>query len=51
MKSNPDFKDYNKWHYVNLPLDKEYPDVEHTLDNIVMFIERATFILKSLYCR
>ena len=47
MKSNPDFKDYNKWHYVNLPLNKEYPDVEHTPDNIVVLIERAIFILKS----
>jgi hypothetical protein len=38
MRSNPDFKDYDKWHYVNLPLDKEYPDIEHTQDNIVIVL-------------
>ena len=47
MRSNPDFRPYDKWHYVNLPLDKEYTDIEHTQDNIVRIIERATAILKS----
>ena len=47
MRSNPDFKSYDKWHYVNLPLDKEYPEIGHDGDNIVRIIERATAILKS----
>ena len=47
MRSNPDFKPYDKWHYVNLPLDKEYPELQHDGDNIVRIIERATAILKS----
>jgi len=47
MRSNEDFRPYDKWHYVNLPLDKEYTDIEHTQDNIVKIIERATAILKS----
>ena len=47
MRSNPDFKSYDKWHYVNLPLDKEYPEIQHDGDNIVRIIERAKAILKS----
>ena len=29
MRSNPDFDIYSNWHYVNLPLDKNYGEVEH----------------------
>ena len=47
MRSNTDFRPYDKWHYVNLPLDKEYPEIGHDGDNIVRIIERATAILKS----
>ena len=47
MRSNSDFRPYDKWHYVNLPLDKEYPEIGHDGDNIVRIIERATAILKS----
>ena len=28
MKSNPEFKKYNSWHYVNIPLDKEYHEIK-----------------------
>ena len=47
MRSNPEWRPFDKWHYVNLPLDKEYPDVEHTQDNIVIIIDRAIAVLKS----
>lgn len=47
MRSNPDWRPYDKWHYVNLPLDKEYTDIEHTQSNIVVIINRAVAVLKS----
>tara|TARA_R110000772_G_scaffold20466_1_gene56660 strand:- start:18436 stop:19191 length:756 start_codon:yes stop_codon:yes gene_type:complete len=47
MRSNPDFDKYGKWHYVNLPLDKEYSEIEHTQDNIVIIINQAIDSLKS----
>ena len=47
MRSNPDFDKFGKWHYVNLPLDREYTDIEHTQDNIVTVIERCVAVLKS----
>lgn len=51
MRSNPDFDKYGKWHYVNLPLDKEYTDIEHTQDNVVTIIERCVTILKTPYIK
>lgn len=47
MRSNPNWRPYDKWHYVNLPLDKEYSDLEHSGDNIVKVIKRSIAILKS----
>ena len=47
MRSNPDFRPYDKWHYVNLPLDKQYQEVEPTQENVVMIIERAIEKLQS----
>jgi hypothetical protein len=47
MRSNPDWRPYDKWHYVNLPLNKEYPDMPVQPENIVMMIERSIAILKS----
>ena len=47
MRSNPDWRPYDKWHYVNLPLDKEYNEIEHTQANIVVIINRAVEVLKS----
>ena len=47
MRSNPDWRSYDKWHYVNLPLDVEYPDADTPEENVVTIIERATAILKS----
>ena len=47
MRSNPNFDKYAKWHYVNLPLDKEYGEIEHTQDNVVIIINQAIDSLKS----
>ena len=47
MRSNPNFNKYAKWHYVNLPIDKEYFEVEHTQDNIVIIINQAIDTLKN----
>ena len=47
MRSNPNFDKYAKWHYVNLPLDKEYGEIEHTQDNVVIIINQAIDTLKN----
>ena len=47
MRSNPEFDKFGKWHYVNLPLDKEYTEIEHTQENVVTIINKAISILKS----
>lgn len=47
MRSNPEFDKYSTWHYVNLPLDKEYGDVEHLGPNVVKMINTAIPILES----
>ena len=47
MRSNPNWRPYDKWHYVNLPLDVEYPDADVPEENVVTIIERAVAILKS----
>ena len=47
MRSNPNWRPYDKWHYVNLPLDVEYPDSDVPEENVVTIIERCVAILKS----
>src|SRR6056300_969062 len=47
MRSNTDFDKFSHWHYVNLPLDKEYTEMEHTKANVVNIIERCILVLKS----
>lgn len=47
MRSNPSWRPYDKWHYVNLPLNKEYTDIEHTRENVVIVINKSIEILKS----
>ncbi len=47
MRSNPEFDAFAKWHYVNLPLDVEYPDADVADENVVTIIERAITVLKS----
>ncbi len=47
MRSNPNWRPYDKWHYVNLPLYLEYPDADVPEENVVTIIERCVAILKS----
>jgi len=47
MRSNPNWRPYDKWHYVNLPLDVEYPDADVPEENIVTIIKRCVAILES----
>lgn len=47
MRSNPNWRPYDKWHYVNLPLDVEYSDADVPEENVVTIIERCISILKS----
>lgn len=47
MRSNPEFDKFSTWHYVNLPIDKNYEEVEHTQENVVKMINTAIPILQS----
>jgi len=47
IRSNPEFDKYSTWHYVNLPLDKDYDDVSHIGPNVVKMINTAIPILES----
>lgn len=48
MRSNPDFSKYGPWHYVNLPLDKEYHEVEHShKGDVIVTINKAIEVLKD----
>jgi hypothetical protein len=47
MRSNPNWRPYDKWHYVNLPLDIEYPDANVPEENVVTIINKCITILKS----
>jgi len=47
MRSNPNFDKYSHWHYVNLPLNVEYPDADVAEENVVSIIKRCVAILKS----
>jgi len=47
MRSNPEFDNFSKWHYINLPIDKEYDEIEVKQENVIMIIDRAVAILKS----
>ena len=39
IRSNPDYNQYSIWHYVNMPLDKKYEEVEHSQENVVKAIQ------------
>ena len=45
IRSNPAMDGFKIWHYVNLPLDKKYQEVEHTQDNVVTAIEKRNTTL------
>lgn len=47
IRSNSAYDGFKKWHYVNMPLDKKYEEVEHTQDNIVIAIERCVDAIKG----
>jgi len=48
IKSDPDFKKYNSWHYVNIPLDKNYVDIEKNPNgDIIMAINKCIEGLKN----
>ena len=47
IRSNPAMDGFKIWHYVNLPLDKKYQEVEHTQDNVVIAIERCIDAIKG----
>ena len=47
MRSNSEFDNFSKWHYINLPIDKEYDEIEVKQENVIMIIDRAVAILKS----
>lgn len=48
MRSNPDFRPYDAWHYVNLPLDKEYNEIKHNpKGDVIQTINKCIEILKD----
>ncbi len=47
IRSNPAMDGFKIWHYVNLPLDKKYEEVEHTQDNVVIAIGKCIDALKG----
>ena len=48
MRSNPEFSKYNSWHYVNMPLDKEYSDIQkNPKGDIVTTLKECIRVLKD----
>lgn len=47
IKSDSSYDEFKKWHYVNLPLDKKYCEVEHQSENIVTAIKKCIAVLKD----
>lgn len=48
IKSDPLYKQYNPWHYVNMPLDKEYSDIQkNQRGDIVSTLKESIKILKN----
>ena len=47
IRSNPDYNQYTIWHYVNMPLDKKYEEVEHSSENVVTAIQKCIAALKN----
>ena len=47
VRSNPDYHKYDKWHYVNYPLNKKYEEVEHIEENVVKAINYCIEGLKN----
>jgi hypothetical protein len=48
IKSDPLYKQYSPWHYVNMPLDKEYSDIQkNPKGDIVITLKESIRVLKS----
>lgn len=47
MRSNPKFDKYSSWHYINLPIDKEYDEIPSTANNVITQISKAIEVLNS----
>jgi len=48
IKSNPLYKQYGQWHYINLPLDKEWFEIERLQGgDIMMAIDKCIDVLKD----
>ena len=48
MRSNPEFSKYNSWHYVNMPLDKEYHEInKNPKGDVVQAINKCIEVLKE----
>tara|TARA_R100000734_G_C3299259_1_gene90099 strand:- start:239 stop:1048 length:810 start_codon:yes stop_codon:yes gene_type:complete len=47
IRSDSSYDSYKVWHYVNMPLDKKYEEVEHTQDNVVIGIQKCIAVLKD----
>ena len=48
MKSNPLYKQYGQWHYINIPLDKEWFEIERLQGgDIMMAIDKCIEVLKD----
>jgi len=48
MKSNPEFRKYDTWHYANIPLNQEYPEIEkNPKGDIIQAITKCIEVLKQ----
>ena len=47
IRSIRDYDHFKPWHYVNMPLDKKYEDVEHSQENVVKAIQICIKVLKD----
>ena len=48
IKSDPESRKYNTWHYVNIPLDEDYADIEKNKNgDVVTAINECIEVLKN----
>ena len=48
MRSNPEFRKYDSWHYVNMPLDKDYNEIsKNPKGDIIQAINKCIEVLKE----
>ena len=51
MRSNPKFDKYGSWHYINLPIDKEYDEIKSSANNVITQINKAIHTLRIPFTR